>query len=680
MPDRSTDVVLGGRYVLGDVLGTGTSATVYEASELFAVEPATTDCPAAAPRQLAAKVLHAHIAQDPDTRAAFVREARAAARVQHPGLVTVLDVGEEDIADETVVWIIMALAPGITLAEVVASQGLGLSNALVITSRVLDALAAVHAAGLVHRDLSPGNVMVELTGSGDSARQVGAVTVLDLGLAGALGPPAVVGASPADGSPAAAGSPADVGAPVDRLPGSEVGSPQLVTGTPRYMSPEQARGLKVDARGDVYAVGALLYLMLTGHAPYERSDPAAVLRAHVQAPVPVPSARADVPHTVDRLVSRAMAKNPDLRFRSAAEMRAAVDAVLRSGRSRSSATGTSIIPAVSSTSARTTVIPAVSSTAARTTRIAPISAAPGGAVVRFDLTDLRAGHGVPSGAAWFGAGSGADSGAGSGATSGRAASGVGSGATSGRAGSGMGEVWRSPAEPPARWSGLAIVVLLICALAGVGWLAARGEPASSALPGDPPTQATMSPSAAPSSRPTATLSPSTPAPQKVAPTVSKPAALPVILPPLAVPSLASLGIEQARTRLEGAGLVLGKVYREDSAEPAGTVLASDPAKGQPVPPGSSVRLTVASGRNVVPPVEGLELTHAIALVESMGLVPLPVAAPDPTVPPGYVVGANPASGARLVLGSAVTLLVSDGPPPTAPDPVPTSTAPAPLLP
>jgi serine/threonine-protein kinase len=580
--------------------------------------------------------------------------------VQHPGLAAVLDVGEQDIADETVVWIIMALAPGSSLAEVVASPGLDLAAALVITSRVLDALSAVHAAGLVHRDLSPGNVMVELTGGADAAQQVGAVTVLDLGLAGAAGLP-VVGASP------------------DRPAGPEAGSQQLVTGTPRYMSPEQARGLTVDARGDVYAVGALLYLMLTGHAPYERSDPAAVLRAHVQAPVPVPSARADVPHAVDRLVSRAMAKSPARRFASAAEMRAAVDEaladVLRAGIGPSSAAGTRVLPAASSS-------------AARTTRIAPTSAAAAGALVRFDSNDLRSRQGVPSGAASSGASAGAGSGAASGAVSGagpravsgagpRAVSGAGSGAgpraTSGRALPGAGEPWRPPAEPPVpRWSGAAI--LLICVLAGVGWLAVQGESASNALTGDSPTLASASPSASASSTPTDPVS-STPAPQTVAPTVSMPAALPEIVPRVAVPPLASLGLPQARTSLEGAGLVLGKVSSQDSAEPAGTVLESDPATGQPVLPGSSIRLTVASGRNVVPSVRGLELAQAIAAVESMGLVPLPVATPDASVPPGYAIGANPATGARLLVGSAVTLMVSDGPAAGGPDPVPPSTAP-----
>ena len=325
MPDGSADVVLGGRYSLGDVLGTGRSATVYEAVDLLASSAAPGGGPASVPR-LAAKVLHAHIARDPAMRAAFVLEARAGARVRHPGLVTIIDVGEEDIANEPVVWIMMVQAPGMALADVVRTQVLSLSESLWITSRVLDALAAVHDAGLVHRDISPGNVMVELTDPHGPAERVGAVTVLDLGLAGAQGLSVV--RSRAD------------------PPGQEDEPDlKLVIGTPEFMSPEQARGLSVDARGDLYAVGALLYLMLTGYAPYERSEPAAVLRAHVQAPVPVPSARADVPPAVDRIVSRAMAKSPDRRFASAAEMRAAVDGVLRDGPGRSS-TGTRVISAI----------------------------------------------------------------------------------------------------------------------------------------------------------------------------------------------------------------------------------------------------------------------------------------------------------------------------------------------
>ncbi|WP_448062572.1 protein kinase domain-containing protein [Cellulomonas hominis] len=297
------EVVLGGRYVLGEVLGSGSSAVVYEA-----VDPGS-------PRPLAAKVLHPHLARDPARRALFVAEARAAARVQHPGLVGVLDTGVDDVAGEPVAWIVLVRAPGLPLADVTGPHGLGTAAALTVAVRVLDALAEAHAAGLVHRDVSARNVMVELAPDEGAAGRVGAVTLLDLGLAGPGSDLGLVDdGGPADGS-------------------------RWAVGTVASMSPEQASGRPVDARTDVYAVGVLLYLMLTGHAPYERSEPAAVLRAHLAAPVPVPSARADVPHVVDRLVVRAMAKSPDRRFGSAAEMRDAALAILAGAPAASGAPG-----------------------------------------------------------------------------------------------------------------------------------------------------------------------------------------------------------------------------------------------------------------------------------------------------------------------------------------------------
>jgi serine/threonine-protein kinase len=137
-----------------------------------------------------------------------------------------------------------------------------------------------------------------------------------------------------------------------------------------------------------------------------------------------------------------------------------------------------------------------------------------------------------------------------------------------------------------------------------------------------------------------------------------------------VPELALLGIEQARARLAAAGLILGDISGQDSAQPAGTVLAVDPPAGRSVLAGSVVRLTVASGQNLVPSVQGLALARAFAKLESTGLVPMLMLAPDPVVPSGEVIGVSPDTGTKVPLGSVVTVLVSNGPPPPGP---PTST-------
>ena len=605
MPDGSVDVVLGGRYSLGEVLGTGRSATVYEATELSGPRTATAGEPATTPRPLAAKVLHAHIAHDPAVRAAFVLEARAGARVQHAGLVTVVDVGEEDIANEPVVWIMMVRAPGITLAEAVRSQVLSLSDALGIISRVLDALAAVHGAGLVHRDISPGNVMVELTDREGSVQHVGVVTVLDLGLA------AVQGLS------------------VVRLltdPSGQDDAPDLslVIGTPEYMSPEQARGLTVDARGDLYAVGALLYLMLTGHPPYERSDPAAVLRAQIQAPVPVPSARADVPPAVDRIVSRAMAKSPDRRFASAAEMCVAVDRA-RGETTGRAPTGTKVIAVEGGSSARTIWVSIPSLDRADPRPVVPYRRLP---------TAKSAATQRPPVAAT--------------------------------------QRPRTKALPSSLSMNaflLSSCVLVVCGLAALGWMGTQQEPTYGARPRGLPTAA-ISPSATAGSplvsgSPAASGLPATAGSPSASPAVTSDA-VPSLTYAVNVPALAFLGIEQARARLVAAGLILGDVSGQDSAKPAGTVLVVDPPAGRSVVVGSVVRLTVASGQNLVPSVQGLALTRVFAKVESMGLVPILMLASDPVTPPGGVIGVRPDTGTKVPLGSVVTVLVSNGPPPPGP--------------
>jgi serine/threonine-protein kinase len=613
MQDGSVDVVLGGRYSLGEVLGTGRSGTVYEVTEPPGPRTATAGGPAAAPRRLAAKVLHAHIAHDPAVRAAFILEARAGARVQHSGLVTVIDVGEEDIANEPVVWIIMVEAPGITLAEAARSQVLSLSDSLGIISRVLEALAAVHGAGLVHRDISPGNVMVELTDRDGSAQHVGVVTVLDLGLAGAQGLSVVGSLTDPSGNQ------------------SDAPDLRLVTGTPEYMSPEQARGLTVDARGDLYAVGALLYLLLTGHPPYERSDPAAVLRAQIQAPVPVPSARADVPAAVDRIVWRAMAKSPDRRFASAAEMRAAVDGVLGDTTSWA-ATGTRVLSVGGGPSAQTIMVPIPSLDRADPRpgvpyrRLAPVK--PAAAPRPRAAATQRPRTNVPASAL--------------------------------------------------RMNALLLVtcILVVCGLAALGWMGTQQEPTAGAEPRGLPTAATGSPSATAglplvSVSPAASGSPATTGSPSASPAVTSDA-VPTLTNAVNVPTLTFLGIEQARARLAAAGLILGEVSGQDSAQPAGTVLVVDPPAGRSVLVGSVVRLTVATGQNLVPSVQGLALARAFAKVESMGLVPMLMLTSDPVAPSGEVVGVSPDPGTKVPLGSVVTVLVSNGPPSSGP---PTSTPP-----
>lgn len=285
-------VVLGGKYVLGDILGTGGTYTVYEAARLRVTDAEETATePEAA---LLVKVLHPHLVDDETARAAMTREIVASALVNHRGVVKVLDTGEDEVAGADVPWLLTRRLPGAPVSEVAGGDGLPWREALALIDGLLDALAAVHAAGLVHRDVGPRNVVVD-------RREDGGLTVglLDLGLAG-----------PAGGD----------------------GDGKTVAGSVVGMSPEQAQGRPLDARSDLYGVGALTYYALTGHAPYERARPEDVLRAHVGAPVPAPSARrAAVPVSVDRFVAQAMAKDRAQRFASADAMRAAAAALLGTG-------------------------------------------------------------------------------------------------------------------------------------------------------------------------------------------------------------------------------------------------------------------------------------------------------------------------------------------------------------
>jgi serine/threonine-protein kinase len=214
-------------------------------------------------------------------------------------------------------------------------------------------------------------------------------------------------------------------------------------------------------------------------------------------------------------------------------------------------------------------------------------------------------------------------------------------------------------------------VLVVCGLAALGWMGTQQEPASGRRPGGLPTAAISGPATARSlvsGSPAASGLPTT-AQAGASPSASSDTA---VSNAVNVPELALLGIEQARARLAAAGLTLGDVSVQDSAEPAGTVLVVDPPAGRSVLVGSVVRLTVASGQNLVPSVQGLAVARAFARIESTGLVPMLMLAPDPVTPSGEIIGVSPDTGTKVPLGSVVTVLVSNGPPPPVP---PASTPP-----
>jgi serine/threonine-protein kinase len=234
-------------------------------------------------RRVALKVMRPDLAKDESFVQRFHREARSAAKLSHPNVVAVYDQGEDDGN----VFLAMELVDGLTLRQVMSSEGpLTPRAALDIIDPVLQALGAAHRAGLIHRDVKPENVIL---------REDGAVKVADFGLARAI---------------ATTSSTAQTG---------------LLLGTVAYLSPEQVERGVADARSDVYAVGLLLFEMLTGSKAYIGDTPIHVAYQHVHSEVPLPSSRVEtVPAALDRLVARASARDPDMRPRDANELLAEV--------------------------------------------------------------------------------------------------------------------------------------------------------------------------------------------------------------------------------------------------------------------------------------------------------------------------------------------------------------------
>ena len=285
---RASSTLAGARlagtpYLVVRAVGRGGMGTVYE------VEHAELG------RRAALKVLHRHHHDRPDLAARLREEARLQARLRHPNLVEVFDLG---VTADGRPWFAMPLLLGRDLRDELGRGGaLPADAAAALVAQALDGLSAAHAAGFVHRDVKPENLFLEADGT---------LKVLDFGVAKALG--------------GGAGGATDHGA-----------SP----GTPRSMAPEQCAGGPVDARADVYAAGLVLYELVAGRGPYDDllGNDHALRYAHcTRRPAP-PSAISPrpVPPALDALVLRALAKSPADRFQSAAEMAAALRGLLRAG-------------------------------------------------------------------------------------------------------------------------------------------------------------------------------------------------------------------------------------------------------------------------------------------------------------------------------------------------------------
>jgi eukaryotic-like serine/threonine-protein kinase len=266
--------LLGGRYELDGVVGRGGMAEVYRARDIRL------------DRIVAIKTLRADLARDQIFQARFRREAQSAASLNHPSIVAVYDTGEDMATGVPVPYIVMEYVDGRTVRDLL-QEGHRLlpERSLEIIDGVLRALDYSHQAGIVHRDIKPGNVMV--TRNGD-------VKVMDFGIARAM---------------------SDAQATMTQT--------AQVIGTAQYLSPEQARGERVDSRSDLYSTGCLLYELLCGRPPFTGDSPVAIAYQHVREnPVPPSRVDPDVPAWADAIVLKAMAKSPADRYQTAGDMRA----------------------------------------------------------------------------------------------------------------------------------------------------------------------------------------------------------------------------------------------------------------------------------------------------------------------------------------------------------------------
>ena len=302
MHDDLPATLIDGRYRLGELLGVGGSASVFAADDL-----------SQASSRVAIKMLHPHLCETEASRDAFLREARQAQTLRHPNIVAVRAYGLHDSGGVTMAWIALDLVDGESVGELVAANGrLDVTDAATVLDGVLAGLAVAHAAGLVHRDISPANVLIS---AHDGPLLASHVLLVDFGLADVTGRTAI-------GRDVLLAE--SVGDSVTDAAATDIG----VIGNAAFMSPEQAQGKPVRAAGDLYQAGALLYFLLTGRVPYPRDTTAQVLEAHVSAPPPVPSVLAPAARPLDRVVTRAMTKTPARRFRHAAEFRAAIAAAV----------------------------------------------------------------------------------------------------------------------------------------------------------------------------------------------------------------------------------------------------------------------------------------------------------------------------------------------------------------
>lgn len=592
--------ILGGRYEVGELIGRGGMAEVHIGHDTRLG------------RTVAVKILRSDLARDPSFQARFRREAQAAAALNHPAIVAVYDTGEDVTVDPTtgqvshVPFIVMEYVEGHTVRDILRDgAAVPIEEAIEITAGVLSALEYSHHAGIVHRDIKPANVMLT---------PAGAVKVMDFGIARAM---------------------ADAAGTMTQT--------QAVIGTAQYLSPEQARGEAVDSRSDLYSTGCLLYELLTGRPPFVGDSPVAVAYQHArEAPQPPSAFAGDVPEVLDRIAMKALAKDRDQRYATAAEFRADLEAALRGGHVSAPAIGAAAAAAGAGLGA-----------AAATQRLDPPPAA---TQVMQPTTPLAP---TPPAAPGWGS----------------------VGAPTSPFDDGEAALQPDHEEPRRPWVLWVLVGVAVLAIAGIIWLLTRGD-------GPPPTTQVEVPDVVGKTVDEAreeilaadlefrqTREPSAEV-EKGRVIETDPEAGKLVDPgtevlvtvsagpdALEIPDVQGKSQEEARQILATAGFDPLKisVQSENHPEiPKDMVTRTDPPAGESVAPDTAIVLYVSTGMVELPAdIIGLTEEEAIARVVELGLTPVPrLEESDKT--PGTVIRTEPAPG-LVPQNSMVTLVVAQAP-------------------
>ena len=570
--------LLGGRYELDGVVGRGGMAEVYRARDLRL------------DRIVAIKTLRADLARDQIFQARFRREAQSAASLNHPNIVAVYDTGEDMATGLPVPYIVMEFVDGRTVRDLLQDgHRLLPERSLEIIDGVLRALDYSHQAGIVHRDIKPGNVMV--TRNGD-------VKVMDFGIARAM---------------------SDAQATMTQ-------TAQLI-GTAQYLSPEQARGERVDSRSDLYSTGCLLYELLTGRPPFTGDSPVAIAYQHVREnPIPPTRVDPDVPPWADAIVLKAMAKSPADRYQTAADMRADL---------QRAASG---LPVAAALPTRVDMYPQTQRTGADAMMAGGTSAIP---PVAADYEYAGYGRGD-------------------------------------RRGGGR------------RWIPWVLgLVLVLGVVAGVAYyLLAGGKTSSVPLVNNQPVSVARQEIAAAGLRSAVVSQPSNSV-QKGLVISSNPAQgnnvpantlvtlyVSTGQAPVAVPNVVGDQESQAQSTLQAKGFAVSIKSDPTSTQPSGTVISQNPSGGNAAP-GSTVTITVSGGAVSVPSVIGDSQQTANQILTTAGFA---VNVQQGTGPSQYTNGTvfsqQPNANSTAPKGTTVTIFVQNGASPS-PSPTPSSTSPSP---